>query len=148
MSPGLGSTRCGLIPVHCKHADEFAVGRGDADDLLGWVAWIRPTTHGGVEHRADVLGHTQHVAPVAAVGNLEPVDVRRRHQGLALGVVENHLLLLLQPADVFLRFGIPLIGQPLEEHQGQDVRFVVLSGGFAPEDVGRTPQMGFKFLLR
>ena len=33
-------------------------------------------------------------------------------------------------------------------HQTEDVHLIVLPGSLAPEDIGRAPQVGFKFLLR
>jgi hypothetical protein len=44
-------------------------------------------------------------------------------------------------------FVLPLVAQPLIEHQRQDVVLVVLPGGLTAQDVGRAPQMGFELLL-
>ena len=48
--------------------------------------------------------------------------------------------------DGVVRFAFPLVAEPLEEHQRQDVVLVILPGGLTAEDVGRAPQVRFELL--
>src|SRR2546421_13107944 len=69
---------------------------------------------------------------------------------------ENHLLRLgerapllsLQLRDGLIGLVFPLVAEAFVEHEGQNVVLVILPGGLAAENVGGTPEMGFKLLLR
>src|SRR5262249_33678957 len=70
---------------------------------------------------------------------------RPKHGFLRLG--EATALLAFQFGDGLVGLVLPLVAQPLVEHQRQDVVLVILPGGLAAQDVGRAPQMGFELLL-
>jgi hypothetical protein len=56
-------------------------------------------------------------------------------------------LLTFQFCDSLVGLVLPLVAEAFIEHQRQNVVLVILPGSFAPEDVGRTPEMSFKLLL-
>ncbi len=125
----------GLVPVYGEDAGQLEVGRRDV-------------AHGLGQQFADVFADRQHVAPVAAVGDLEAVDVAAGAQRNAFRISERPAALLLELPDLLVGLVVPLVGEPLEEHQREDVGLVVLAGGSAPENVGRAPQVRFQLLLR
>jgi hypothetical protein len=61
---------------------------------------------------------------------------------------EGPAALALHSRDALVRLVVPLIAEPFEKHQRQDVVFVILPGGLAAEDVRGTSQVSLKLLLR
>jgi len=66
--------------------------------------------HGALQRRADVRGLGAHVAPVAVLGDLKPVQLGEPGQLLVAGLVDDLLVLL-----------VPDIADALEEEQREDV---------------------------
>jgi len=94
-----------------------------------------------------LIGDGQNVAPVAAFGDLEAVKVAARLEGRTLGVGKGLTALCLKLLDLLLGLVVPLVGQPLEEHEREDVGLVVLPGGAVAQDVRSAPQVSFELLL-
>ena len=83
---------------------------------------------------SDVGRDSAHIAPVAALGNLEPVVLRKlRILLIAARFVQSSLVLLVMH-----------IRNPLEEEQREDVGLEVGSIDRTTEDVGRFPEVGFE----
>jgi len=67
-----------------------------------------------------------------------------KNRSLLLG--EGAPLLSLQLGDRVVRLALPLITEPLKEHQRQDVVLIVLPRGLAAQDVRGAPKVGFELL--
>ena len=94
---------------------------------------------------ADVRRCRLDVAPARPVGDGEPVlAALAEHRSLGLG--EGASLLPLELGDRLVGLVLPLVAEPLVEHQGQDVVLVVLPRRLASEDVCGAPQVGFELL--
>ena len=61
---------------------------------------------------------------------------------------ERTALLPLLLGDGVVRLPLPLVAEPLVEHQGQDVVLVILPRRLAAEDVRGAPQVRFELLER
>ena len=102
--------------------------------------------HGLGEHLADVRARRPAHRPSALPsGILKRCSPRLRKTAFSL-LGEGAALLPLQLGDGVVGLVLPLVAEPLEEHQGQDVVLVVLPRGLAAEDVRRAPEVGFKLL--
>ena len=110
------------------------------------VRLASPPAHGLGELFTQVGGHGQHVAPAAAIVEVETVLAAHAEDG-ALRVAEGSTLLALLLGDGLVGLVLPLVAQSFVEHQRQDVVLVVLAGGFATQDVGGAPEVGFELLL-
>ena len=122
-----------LIPVHSKHALEFLIGIGDR-------------THGLGQLLANFLRNRPHIAPLAPGRDVEPIFATRpEDRFLCLGECATLLFFLF--GNGVVRLVLPLIAQALIEHQRQNVILVILPGGFAAQNIGRSPQVGFQLLL-
>ena len=88
------------------------------------------STHGVRECCADVLGSSAHIVPVGALRKLKAVLVVK-----ILAVLSDHGVVLF----------MPLVADPLEKQQWQDVRLPITAiNRAAAEDVGGFPEMGYQ----
>src|SRR5205814_161564 len=60
---------------------------------------------------------------------------------------ERLAALALELLDAVVGLEVPLIAEPLEEHERQDIGLVILAGRASAQDGGGTSQVGFELLL-
>ncbi len=121
-----------LIPVHREHAPQLAVRVGHGP-------------HRTRQGLADVHRDRLDVSPPGAVRDgVAMLAALAEDRLLRLG--ERAALLALLLRDGVVRLPLPLIAEPLVEHQRQDVVLVVLPRGLAAEDVRSAPQVRFELL--
>ncbi len=128
-----GTVRRGLVPVHREDAAQFLVGLGDGAHRLGQD--LAEIERGGLD-----------VAPAGAVGDREAMLAAPPKDRL-LRFREAAPLLPLQFGNRLVGLAFPLVAQALVEHQREDIVLVVLTRGFAPQDIGGAPEMRFELLL-
>src|SRR6266542_2901181 len=63
-------------------------------------------------------------------------------------VAECPTLLALEFGDGVIGFALPLVAEPLVEHERQDVVLVILPSSLATQDVGGAPEVRFELLER
>lgn len=93
--------------------------------------------HGDLQSRTDIGGFGANVVPVAVLGDLESMRLRKPGQLLVTGFV-NDLLVFL----------VPNVADALEEQQWEDVGLEVGRIHGPAQDVGRFPEVGFNQVER
>jgi hypothetical protein len=127
------AVRRGLVPVDGEDAAQLLVGAGDTRASPGQLltrGWSRRRAHrpSGCRPESEAM-------------------LAARSEDRLLCVRELAALLPLQLGDGVVRLVLPLVAEPLVEHQRQDVVLVVLPGCLARAGCWPRPRGGFELLL-
>ena len=122
-----------LVPIDCENTPQLVVR-------------VCYSPHCAGEHFPEIGGSGLNVPPAAAFRDGEAVlPVCPKECFLLFSKCSTLLPLLF--CNCVIGFILPLVAKSLIKHEGEDVVFVVLPGGLAAQDVGRTPEMVLKLLL-